>query len=167
MKNLSKKFRKIPEIEKNKTIPFASAAEFSMHELLEFLLQKTGPATVRVSTFSISEIAIRSFFNLMEQGTIYRLECLFDLSVKRHKLGLLYFVNNIASSIAISKNHAKFILIENADWAIVVVGTANFQVNDKNEVGIISTEPGFYKFYSDIFADWFLKGILITQDEFN
>lgn len=167
MKNLSKKFRKIPPMQKDKTIPFASAAEFSMHELLEFLLEKTGPATVCISSFSVSEIAIRSFFNLMEKGTILNLKCLFDLSVKRHKLGLLNFVNNIATSIAIAKNHAKFILIENEDWKIVVVGTANFQHNDKNEVGIISTEPRLFEFYADTFVDWFANGLLITEDEFN
>lgn len=166
MKNLSKKFRTIEPIQQNKTIPFASAGDFSMHELLEWLLQTTGPAAVHISSFSISEVAIRSFFRLMESNTILQLECLFDLSVKRHKLGLLHFANNIASSIAISKNHAKFILLKNENWQLVVMGTANFQVNDKNEVGIISTDPVLFKFYTQIFSDWFTKGMKITSDEF-
>ncbi len=167
MKNLSEKFRNLPQLTRNNTIPFASAGEFSMHELLEFLLQTTGPATVRISSFSISEVAIRTFFRLMQNGTIVNIECLFDLSVKRHKLGLLYFANNIGSFIAISKNHAKLILIENADWKIVVVGSANFQLNDKNEVGIISADSEIYEFYFKVFKSWFLSGILINSDEFN
>ena len=167
MRKSFNKFANFPELKKDLTFPFASAGDFSMHELVEFILQKTGPATVRVSSYSISEIAIRSFYNLMENGIIYHLECLFDLSVKRHKLGLLFFVNNLASIIALSKNHAKFILVENAEWKLVVVGTANLQVNDKNEVGIISTAPDMYQFYFNVFADWLLKGMLITNDEFN
>jgi len=167
MKNLSDKFSGIQEITRDVTFPFASEGEFSMHELMEFLLEKTGPATVRVTSFSITEAAVRSFLHLMETGVILRLECLFDLSVKRHKLGLLYFVNNVASSIALAKCHAKLILIENRDWKISVVGSANFQVNDKIEAGVISTRPEFLQFYWSRFTLWFLKGISITRDEFN
>jgi hypothetical protein len=166
MKNLSDKFEGIQEIKQNVTFPFASEGTFSMHELLEFLLTKTGPASVRITSFSITEAAVRSFLNLMEAGVILRLECLFDISVKRHKLGLLYFVNNVASSIALAKCHAKLILIENDKWRISVIGSANFQVNDKIEAGVISTQPGFLKFYWNRFTLWFLKGILISKDEF-
>lgn len=166
MKNLSNKFGDIQEIKQNVTFPFASEGRFSMHELLEFLLMKTGPANVRITSFSITEVAIRSFLNLMETGIILKLECLFDISVKRHKLGLLYFVNNVASSIALTKCHAKLILIENDKWRISVIGSANFQVNDKIEAGVISTSPGFLEFYRNRFTSWFLKGILISKDEF-
>jgi len=167
MKNLLKKFQELPELQQNKTIPFASSGNFSMHELMEYLLEKTGSANVRVSSFSISEVAIRSFFNLMEKETIHSLRCLFDISVKRHKLGLLFFVNNIGSTIAISKNHAKLILIENNNWKVVIVGSANLQVNDKNEAGIISTDADFYRFYDETFNNWFLKALTISPDEFN
>jgi hypothetical protein len=167
MKNLSNKFGGIQEITWNVTFPFVSEGEFSMHELMEFLLEKTGPASVRVTSFSITEAAVRSFLHLMETGVIRHLDCLFDLSVKRHKLGLLYFVNNVASSIALAKCHAKLILIENREWKVSVVGSANFQVNDKIEAGVISTRPEFLQFYWSRFTLWFLKGILITQDEFN
>jgi len=167
MRNLSNKFAGIREIRQNETIPFTSEGEFSMHELLEYLLLKTGPAKVRITSFSITEAAVRSFLHLMETGVILSLECLFDLSVKRHKLGLLNFANNIATSIALTKCHAKLILIENSDWKISVAGSANFQVNDKIEAGVISTCPEFLTFYLDRFSIWFTKGILISKDEFN
>lgn len=167
MKNLSNKFEGIQEIRQNDTIPFTSEGEFSMHELLEFLLQRTGPAKVRITSFSITEAAVRSFLHLMEIGIILHLECLFDLSVKRHKLGLLNFAANIATSIALAKCHAKLILIENDNWSVSVIGSANFQVNDKIEAGVISTRPEFLQFYRERFNCWFWKGLLISKDEFN
>jgi hypothetical protein len=167
MKGFSNKFSNFPRIEQNTTFPFASEGEFSMHELMEFLVLKTGPAKMRITSFSITEAAVRSFLHLMETGVILRLECLFDLSVKRHKLGLLYFVNNVASSIALAKCHAKLILIENREWKISVIGSANFQVNDKIEAGVISTRPEFLEFYWNRFSLWFFKGILVSKDEFD
>jgi hypothetical protein len=166
MKNYSTKFTGLKAIEPDTTIPFASEGQFSMHELLEFLLQKTGPASVCIMSYSITEIAIRRFSNLMENGSIKTLECIFDFSVKRYRLGLLYFMNNVVTKVALTKNHSKIILIENENWKITVVGSANLNVNDKIEAGAISTRPGFYDFFRGNFISWFDKGILITKDEF-
>jgi hypothetical protein len=167
MKSCSNKFSGLKPIEKETIFPFASEGTFSMHELLEFLLQKTGPATVRVMSFSITEVAIRTFLNLMEHGSIKKLECIFDLTVKRHRLGLLYFMNNVVSAISLTKNHAKLILIQNKNWKITVVGSANFNVNDKIEAGVISAQPDFFNFYNEQFNQWFNQGILVSKDEFD
>jgi hypothetical protein len=167
MKSCSNKFSGIQPVEPEKIFPFFSEGTYSMHELLEFLLQKTGPATVRVMSFSITEVAIRTFLNLMENGNIKKLECIFDLTVKRHRLGLLYFMNNVVSAISLTKNHAKLILIQNKNWKITVVGSANFNVNDKIEAGVISTQPDFFNFYNERFNLWFNQGILVSKDEFN
>ena len=167
MKNYSNKFSELQTVDQNVIFPFSTEGTFSMHELLEFLLQKTGPATVRVMSFSITEVAIRTFLNLMEHGSIEKLECIFDLTVKRHRLGLLYFMNNVVSAISLTKNHAKLILIQNKKWKITVAGSANFNVNDKIEAGVISTQPDFFDFYNEKFNQWFNQGILVSKDEFN
>lgn len=167
MKDCSNKFSGLKPIEKETIFPFASEGTFSMHELLEFLLQKTGPANVRIMSFSITEVAIRFFLNLMENGSIQKLECIFDLTVKRHRLGLLFFMNNVVSALSLTKNHSKLILIQNSKWMISVVGSANFNVNDKIEAGVISTQPEFFRFYDERFTRWFNQGILVDSDEFN
>jgi hypothetical protein len=167
MKNCSAKFSELNALEKDVIFPFASEAKFSMHELLEYLLHLTGPAAVRITSFSITEIAIRSFLNLMENGRITSLECIFDLAVKRHRLGLLYFMNNVVSSIALTKNHSKLILVKNSVWNVTVIGSANFNVNDKIETGVISTQREFFRFFDQRFTRWFQEGIILSKDEFN
>lgn len=167
MKDCSNKFSGIKPIEKEIIFPFSSEGTFSMHELLEFLLQRTGTASVRIMSFSITEVAIRSFLNLMENNRIEKLECIFDLTVKRHRLGLLFFMNNVVSAVSLTKNHSKLILIENSHWKITVVGSANFNVNDKIEAGVISTQSEFFRFYDERFTRWFNQGILVNSDEFN
>lgn len=167
MKNCLNKFEKLQSLEGNITFPYVSEGEFSQHQLLEFLLTRTGAAQVHIASFSITEVAIRSFLNLIEKEYISGLTCIFDLSVRRHRLGLLYFMNNVVNSIALTKNHSKLILIENLRWKVTVVSSANFNINDKIEAGIISTENRFYDFYYKQFKQWFNKGIIVTRDEFN
>jgi len=154
------------KLEKNKTIPYFSDGEFSMHELLEHLLTQTGNARVSISSFSVTEIAVRTFLRLTESGLIKSLHCLFDLNVKRHHLDMLYFTSNVVSSIGLTKNHSKMILISNDHWRIVVVSSANFNVNDKKEVGIISTERNIYNQCLQKFKIWFHSSIKIDRDDF-
>lgn len=155
------------QIQQNKNIPYASEADFSTHELIEHLLKQTGPAAVRISSFSITEIAIRSFLRLRESGLITELTCLFDLTVKRHRLGILFFTSNIVNEVRLAKIHAKLIFIDNADWNLVVITSSNLNVNDKMEVGLVISNPEEYRFYSDCFDKWFDNALKIDPDEFN
>jgi len=166
MKNLSEKFK---EIDKTPvfTIPYYSRAEFSMHELMEYLLEVCGPASLRLSTFSLSEIAVRTLFRLVEKGKITGLECILDTTVKRHRLGLLYFASNIATTIGLTKNHAKILLLDNHLHHWVVVGSSNMNVNDKIEAGIVSSDPMLVS----RFSLWFDEELqicshIISPDEF-
>lgn len=148
-------------------IPLASDGDWSMHHLLEYLLEKYGPAEVWVSSFSITEVAIRTFLNLQEKGLIQQLHCLFDFTVKRHKTGLLFFASHIVSEIAIDKCHAKLILIRSEKVTITVVASANFNINDKKEVAIIHFSQWFFEFYLNKLIQWMESGIKISANEFN
>ena len=166
MLNLSDKIDRLLHSKDIDCLPFFSEREFSSHQLIELLLKHTGPANVRISSFSISEIAMRSLYSLCESGQITSLKCLFDLTVKRHRLGLLFFASNFATEIGLAKNHAKIILIQNHDYSIVVVGSANLNLNDKNEAGIIATGFLIYPFFSLKFNEVFEKSLKISPDEF-
>lgn len=98
---------------------------------------------------------------------ITELTCLFDLTVKRHRLGLLFFAHNIVNAVKLTKIHAKLIFIDNADWNLVVITSSNLNVNDKMEVGLIISNGEEYQFYSDCFDKWFNDALTIDPDEFN
>ena len=154
------------KLTKNSNHPYWSDSDFSMHELLECLLEQTGPAVVRISSFSITEIAIRAFTNLKDRGLITGLKCLFDFTVRQHRLGVLFFAANVITHIALCKCHAKLILIENDEWKVAVVGSANFNVNDKKEVGIISAVHSIYEKFSKKYDEWFAEALIVEKDEF-
>lgn len=125
----------------NQVKPYFSEGHWSMHDLMLYLLEITGPARVWLSTFSISEAAIRAFSVAMEKGMITQIHCLFDYTIQKNKLGLLFFAYNTVSDITITANHSKLILIENDTWKITVVGSANFTPNPRKEAGAIFTTP--------------------------
>lgn len=166
MKNFSEIFKEISG-SPCFTVPYYSRAEFSMHELMEYLVGVCGPCRLRLSTFSVSEIAVRTLFRLVEKGQITGLQCIMDTTVQRHRLGLLYFASHIATTIALVKNHAKILLLDNAVNQWVVVGSANMNVNDKIEAGMVSSDPLLYARFSGWFEEEIENCIhILSPDEF-
>ena len=141
----------IPKLKRKMVYPFWSNGRWTLHDLLSYILKKTGPAKVHLSTFSISEVAIRSLANEINQGKITELNCLFDYTNQINKLQILYFTSNIATEIKLAKNHAKLILIENKDWKISIVGSANLSPNPRYETGVILTDPLIFNTYLRFF----------------
>lgn len=129
--------QEIGEIVPGQVKPFFSEGLWSMHDLMLYLLEITGPAKVWLSTFSISEAAIRAILMAIEKGMISEIHCLFDHTIKKHKLSLLYFAWNVMGDITITANHSKIILIENEKWKISVIGSANMTPNPRKEAGVI------------------------------
>lgn len=125
--------------------PFWSNGRWAMHNLLSWLLKQTGPAKVQLSTFSISEIALRSLANDIETGKIQKLQCLFDFSIRQNKLQLLFFAKQLTADIRINAIHAKVLLIENDNFYVTVVGSANMTPNPRKEAGIILTDKVNFK----------------------
>jgi hypothetical protein len=146
-------------------IPYYSRHDFSMHQLIECLILQTGPADVILSSFSICEEAVRTMFNLSETGQIKSLTCLFDFMVKKHKLALLFFSNSFTSNISIAKCHAKITLIKSADYTLSVVSSANLNVNDKIEAGVIFKDKRIYDFYNQKLSEDIENGIKIFKDD--
>ena len=133
------------------TTPFVHKGEWAIHELLPFLLSCTGAAHVRVATFNISEDSLRPMFFLLEEKKINRLQLLLDMNVRRHKLELLLFAANITPEVRLTNNHAKMMLIENSDWCVGVVGSANLNNNPRYEAGFVFTGHRYYDYFKEAF----------------
>lgn len=139
--------------------PFMHKGDWAIHEVLPSLLSAIGPATVRISTFSISEDSLRPLFFLAEEGNITHLELLLDLTVKRHKLGLLLFAANITPDIRIDACHAKLLLVENERYRFGICGSANLNQNHRWENGFYFTAGNHFDYFRDAFAQSFTNAL--------
>ncbi|RYY69346.1 MAG: hypothetical protein EOO13_09805 [Chitinophagaceae bacterium] len=127
----------IGEIEQNVIIEYTSAAEWSMHELLFYILTKTGPAEVYIATWSMSENASRSILQMIESGMITRLSGVIDFRTKNRHPAAFQLAASIFSRMRLYSNHAKVTVIENENWSITITGSANYTNNPRAEAGVI------------------------------
>jgi hypothetical protein len=137
----------IGEIHKDRAIHFITSGRFSMHDLLLYVLKQTGPADVLISTWSISELAIRQIVQKHTEGTIRSIRFLIDPRVKvRNPKPLQMLVANFNDDLKLKACHAKVTLIENESWNISIVGSANYTQNPRIERGVIFPFRDIFEF---------------------
>jgi hypothetical protein len=126
----------IGQLQNDRAVHFITSGRFSMHDLLIYILNQTGPADVLVSTWSISEFAIRQIVQKHSEGLIRSIRFLIDPRVKvRNPNPLQMLAANF--DYRLKACHAKVTLIWNEVWTISVVASANLTNNPRIERGII------------------------------
>lgn len=167
MKNL------FPDLTKNAhltvAMPYVSLGEFSLHEVIEHVLEHFDmPADVTISSYSITENAVRSFQRLKEKGLIKKLRCVFDLNVKRHRLSLLFYGLNIADEIYLTKNHSKIVIIQFEGCVpFAIIGSANLNINDKIEDGLLTNLAAISSFFQLSLNNIISESLKIELNDFN
>jgi hypothetical protein len=135
----------IGEIPKDRAVHFITSGRYSAHDLLLYILKQTGPADVLISTWSISEAAIRSIVQKYEEKIIRSIGFLIDPRIKnRNPKPLQMLIANFKYKFKAC--HAKVTLIGNESWKISVIGSANMTQNPRIERGVILPFPEVYEF---------------------
>jgi hypothetical protein len=116
--------------------PFFSDGDFSTHDLIEYILNETGPADIYITAFSLSEDAVRRIFLLKEDGMINSIKCLFNNQMIRFKTDLYWFMSNITNNIRFAPCHAKLIIIV-GKFPVLIITSGNLTTNKRLEAGYI------------------------------
>lgn len=149
-------------LDQDQVIPYVSLGDWSTHDLLFFILEQTGPARVWFTTWAISEYAIRQLYQFVEHGMILQLKGIFDYRNGIRKPAELQFLQKITTEIKPAKCHAKVTVIENDNWGISIVGSANFTRNPRIEAGVLFT----CRNVADFERDW-IERELATNSVFD
>lgn len=124
----------IPALFEGLCIDLRTWGVWSTHEVITHLLGLTGPAEVWVSTWAISEDAVRALVAMLESGYITSLNCLFDFRVKGFKAAALQLARFNATRLALGQVHAKVTVILNDEYAVRIISSANLTENPRIEV---------------------------------
>jgi len=143
----------IGNVQMDQTTHYASMGEWSMHDLLFHLLEQTGPASVYISTWSLSENSIRQLLQKINDGIILKLYGVFDWRVKIRRPEAFQLARYNISDIRLTTTHAKVTVIENGKWNIAIEGSANYTNNPRIEAGVISCN----KIAADFHKKWMLE----------
>lgn len=126
-------------------IPFFTN-EWSLHDLIAFVLQFTGKADILLSTFSISESAVRSFINLRDENLLGKLDIIIDHTARKNKVDVMLFANE-NFKLYLNDVHAKIVQIIGKNHMMIIVATSNLNTVKRYEAGMIIVDMYRTKLY--------------------
>jgi hypothetical protein len=128
----------VGDIDHDQHIHIPSRGAWSMHDVLEFILQRTGPDDVWITSWTITERPMRLILELLKNGTIRKLRALFSERVEAMN-PVAHQVASMNMDVRLTKIHAKCIVVLNEHWGVSVSGSANFTRNPRIEKYVICT----------------------------
>lgn len=145
----------MPKLTRDTVTLYASGGMWSMHDLLFWILERTGPAKVYAATWSITEEPAKQLARRLHEGMIQELHFLFDVRVKIRNPKVFAFAKHQAATCKLSVCHAKVTVVQNDAWSVTVVSSANFTNNPRIEAGVLLTNVKAAEFEKD----WIMKEI--------
>lgn len=109
--------------------------QFSLIDALEHLIEQAGPCDVVVSTWTAAVTDAERAESLLHSGAIRRFRLLVDRSFIARQPGYCARVTELfgAEAIRTTRTHAKFALVTNDQWSLVVRTSMNLNSNPRLE----------------------------------
>lgn len=107
--------------------------------------QLQGEATIRQTSFSISEEFIRRLYNMRKKGNVKDVELVLDHKATNKTLRLWPFIVQTIDKVFLADNHSKIILIEaDGPFRIAIVTSQNLTRGNRQESAVITTCENVY-----------------------
>ena len=137
----------IGELSKECEIFGLTKGQFSLANILEVILDKTGAAHVVIATWTTSSLDTERTREFLSNGNIKSLKWIIDRSFeKRNPESCQLLCDLFGDCIRTIRTHAKFLLIYNDDWSFVVRTSMNFNANPRVETFEISEDKEFLEY---------------------
>lgn len=126
--------------------------QFSLVDIIDHCLKATGPADVVISTWTAAGADMDFALSLLANGAIKSLRFVVDFSFPRRKPQYCAALRERFgdSAIRVTKSHAKFVTIENADWALVIRSSMNLNENRRLESFEISDDRAMAGYLAEV-----------------
>ena len=128
---------------------YLTGGKWSNHQLLQYMLEKTGPADVYATTWTITEAPVRIMQELMASGAIRSLTLLTDHRIKSRAPGAWQLMQSLNATVHLSKCHAKVTVAIGAEHAMVAVNSQNMTNNPRIEAGTVLFDRAAAEFFRD------------------
>jgi len=134
---------------KNCNIIGLTMGEFSLIDLIHSTLQKTGPADVYIATWSAGIKDAHQVKWMVESNLIRKICLLTDHSYVNRQPKYAASITELfgAENIRTSEMHAKFVVIKNDDYDVVIISSMNLNANRTCETFAIYEDKKISDFY--------------------
>ena len=131
--------------------------QFSLIHLMCACLDVTGPAAMVISTWTAAKKEIDDAGQLMDDGRITSLKLLVDASFTSRQPAYCEKMRQRFGdkAIRVTKNHAKFVLIRNKKWDLVLRSSMNLNKNPRLEYFELGNDPDLADFLEGVVRDLF------------
>ena len=109
-------------------------------DILRWILGQTGPADIRMTSFSISEEFLRRIFFIGKEGLVRSLDIVLDFKATNKTLILWPFIAQTVDNCYLADNHSKILLVSNDTWKVAVVMSQNLTRGNSYESGFITVD---------------------------
>jgi hypothetical protein len=129
--------------------------QFSLTDMIEAILEKTGPADLSISTWTAANGDVTRMLELLSSGAIRSCRWMVDLTFMRRCPQLTSEIRAKfgADAIRVTKTHAKFCTITNDDWQIALRSSMNLNQNPRMESFQVGHDPVLCQFLSEVLND--------------
>ena len=129
---------------------YISNGKVSSYQLLNYFMDKFNePATIHITTWGFTELALRQLANRKNAGHIKELYFVFSDQVKVNKANEYQLAESIASAIKKHPCHAKIYLIKTENFQVSIITSGNLNRNNKLESGTVSFDENIYNGYAN------------------
>lgn len=126
--------------------------QFSLTDMIEAILAKTGPAALTISTWTAANADVARMMKLLASGQIVSCRWLVDLTFVRRCPALAQQIRNKfgADAIRVTKTHAKFCTIVNSEWQVALRSSMNLNQNPRLESFQVGHDPELCTFLDGV-----------------
>ena len=117
---------------------FGRTAQLS--DYIDWALDQIGPASMAVSTFSVSEQFLRWLHRARSSGRISWCSLVCDLRAARKTASLDCLMRSVCDEVIFAQNHSKVVILGARGVDVAIVTSQNQTRGDRFEAGIITTD---------------------------
>lgn len=133
--------------------------QFSLTDMIEAILAKTGPADLSISTWTAANGDVSRMMELVQSGAIKSCRWLVDLTFMRRCPQLAAEIRRQFGhdAIRVTRTHAKFCTITNETWQIALRSSMNLNQNPRMESFQVGHDPELCQFLESVLDDVWSK----------
>jgi hypothetical protein len=131
-------------------INFVTSGDLSLHTLIEkIVLAHPDPSELWISTWAVKESAARKLIHLKSAGKINCINAVFDYRIRSVDAKTYFLLHPYLNKCALTKNHAKVVVINFGRYVFTIVTSANLSNNPRVEAGFVSASQTTAQFHMD------------------
>ena len=114
-------------------------------DVVEWVLEQVGRATIWQTSFSISEEFLRRLFFIEKSGKVDAIHLVLDFKATQKTLRLWPFLTRVIVHTYLADNHSKVILIKSdAGQTVSIITSQNLTRGNRNESAIVTTDAAVF-----------------------